>query len=213
MERYSSGDKETMKYLSIILLILFPTFLFAGSGSVSITLSGTAGASGGGGCTWGSGDSAIFDTTTKPNSIEGNDIDASNYYAGSFILAANKTITGFKVNLNDVNQTGSVICSLYTAGAGSPAVRGTIIADTSVTVAASGITDYPSSGIIDFVLSTPKTGFLASAKYFVSCVGTGTTPAFQVISADPWEGGYSVDDNGSATDVYCVRMAVYGCNP
>lgn len=121
-------------------------------------------------------DSEIFDSQPSGVPVE-TDYNASAYSAGRFTLAASTTITEIMQRMGEGNSNvGGITLSVYTNSCstcdGSDDEPDTQIADTSVSVAASTMADFPAYGSVFFTLSTPKSG-VASGTYWVVSVETG----------------------------------------
>ena len=147
-------------------------------------------------------DSAIFDDTGGASSYEDpitNGVPA----ARQFVTTVTKTITEYLINVQDVNNLDSLTLALYTDSSNSV---GTIIADTTVTIAAGSIPAGP--GVVAFTLASPKTG-LAAGTYWVHA-STGSGSLFKTWAFD--SSGIRVLAQGSYYDNYSHQMAVYGCS-
>ncbi len=148
-----------------------------------------------------SNDSALFDLTGL--SASNTAVTGAHWCAVKFPLS-NKTVTQYIVHCTDVNNTGSLYCSLYTDNSGPD----TEVSGTGVSVAASLIPNITTWGDIDFILSSPKTGL--NGNYWLKCIGTGTTPSFLLKYGTAT--GYSYKSDSETFSNWGMSIAILGCS-
>jgi hypothetical protein len=156
------------------------------------------------GCTTDS-DSALFDYTAVTVSGEDAVNGGAETMGQQFAVGSTFTLTEFIVNVYDINQTGDLTAALHADSSGS---IGTVVADTTVTISNTAISDAPTKAIVHFVLASPKTG-ISSGTYWVKL--SAATGSFGVSYCSNAGKRSYFSGAGGYINGYSVQTGAFGC--
>lgn len=154
-------------------------------------------------------DSAIFDLTGLGYSTYDytTTTDPPWKLGVQFTLASQATLTEYIVMMCDAATNANAIVSVYTD---SGATIGTIVADTSVTLAHSSIANCNSYTNTTFTLATPKV--LAAGTYWLVLDTDGTSQQFYAgYKSNTGTRAYFRAASGAIAN-YAISMALMGCD-
>ena len=194
------------KYLILLCVFILVCGTIAYARMSLTVIAGENAGGGGASCVSGVNDSAIFDLTGG-SSADAATINATSYLATRFDLPASYTITKYILHVTDVDQGGTVTCSIFTDGGGDTPVS--LISNTDVAVGNANITDHPTYEDQEFVLATPQS--LGTDTYWLHCIGSGGGNDFLsyivtkagIVTGVDYSGGYYATHGGA--------VALYGC--